>query len=90
MNIQGLNKAAVLAALYNASSPKGKGLAQYNPNPMTLEEARTILDTSSHQRFNYLKGRALKIRLADDEVDTQQYNRNNGEGAAEKAIESLQ
>lgn len=31
INIKGLNKAKVLAALYNASKPLGLGILQYDP-----------------------------------------------------------
>jgi hypothetical protein len=34
IDLKGLNKAAVLAALYNASKPQGMGFLQYDPTPM--------------------------------------------------------
>ena len=39
ISIEGLDKSKVLAALYNASRPQGMGFMQYDPNPMTEEEA---------------------------------------------------
>ena len=43
MNIQGLDKAAVLAALYNRARPQGMGFLHYDPKPMTVEEAQKII-----------------------------------------------
>ena len=88
MNIAGLSKAAVLSALYNASRPQGMGFLHYDSSPMSEGEARALLD-SGCTRFDYLKGRVMKIDLTEDEVDTWGYNRDNGEKAAEIAVEAL-
>ena len=45
VDISGLDKAAVLAALYNAAKPMGMGFLHYDPAAMTLEEARGVLGT---------------------------------------------
>lgn len=90
ISINGLNKAAVLAALYNASKPQGMGFMHYDAKPMTSEEAQQLLDADPRQCFDYLKGRVMKISLNKDEVNTWGYNRDNGENAAEKVIEILQ
>ena len=52
ISLIGLDKAAVLAALYNASKPVGMGFARYDPTPMTLEEARALLERDTY--FDYL------------------------------------
>ncbi len=88
MNITGLNKAAVLAALFNASRPQGMGFLHYNPAPMTVEQAQQILDSGATY-FDYLQGRVMKIDLSKDEVGTGLYNRDNGQNAAENAVEAL-
>ena len=88
MDIKGLNKARVLAALYNASTPLGLGFMHYDPSPMTEEQAREILNEGNFY-FDYLRGRVMKINLEHDEVNTSGYNRDNGENAAETVIESL-
>jgi hypothetical protein len=87
MDIKGLNKAAVLAALYNASKPQGMGFMHYDPTPMTEKEAAMLLKGDSY--FDYLKGRVMKIDLSKDNVDTWGYNRDNGTDAAEKAVAEL-
>lgn len=43
MNIAGLSKARVLAALYNRARPQGMGFLHYDPTPMTEEEAQKVL-----------------------------------------------
>ncbi len=89
MNIDGLNKALVLAALYNGAKPQGMGFMQYDPKPMTEEEAQILLD-KGNRYFDYLKGRVMKINLErSDEVDTRLYNRDNGMGAAEMVVDAL-
>lgn len=82
-----LNKAVVLAALYNASKPQGAGFMHYDPKPMTPAEAETLLKRTS--RFDYLKGRVMKVDLSGDEFDTWGYDRDNGENAAECVIAEL-
>lgn len=90
MKIEGLNKAEVLAALYNNAKVQGMGFLQADNKQMTTEEAKTILDESDDKYFDYLKGRVMKIRIAGDEIDTRLYNRDNGDGAAERVIGKLQ
>ncbi|MEK7505777.1 MAG: hypothetical protein AAB597_02695 [Patescibacteria group bacterium] len=85
-----LDKAAVLAALYNASKPQGAGFMHYNPEPMTGEQARQILEKNKSARFDYMAGRVMKIDLSkDDEFDPWGYDRDNGAGAAQRVIDSL-
>jgi len=88
INLKGLNKAAVLAALYNASRPQGAGFMRYDSAPMTVEQAEMILTQTTD--FDYLKGRVMKVNLSGDELDSWGYDRDNGQGAAAKAIASLQ
>lgn len=88
INLKGLNKADVLAALYNASKPQGMGFMQYDPRPMTREQAQILLDEGQTD-FDYLIGRVMKIKLSGNELDPQGYDRDNGRGTAERAISSL-
>ena len=87
MNIKGLNKAEVLAVLYNASQVQGMGIFQADGRVMTIEDAGCILDERRGDTyFDYLKGKVMKIDVGVDELNTRLYNRDNGEGAAEKAL----
>lgn len=87
LSLKGLDKAAVLAALYNASHPLGMGFLQYDPEPMTIAEAEEILKDQSY--FDYLKGRVMKFDLSQDPLCIRLYDRDNGSGAAETALTYL-
>ena len=87
--IDGLNRADVLAALYNASRPLGFGIRQYQPMPMNREEAEYCLEACESKYFGYLLGRVMKVTIAGNAVDTTLYDRDNGEGAGARAIEAL-
>lgn len=88
ISLAGLDKAAVLAALYNNARPQGMGFLHYDPTPMSIEEAKTILE-SSHGYFDYLKGRVMKVNLTEETLDPWLYDRDNGEGSAERVINEL-
>lgn len=88
ISLEGLDKAEVLAALYNAARPQGMGFLQYDPMPMRREEARKLLDSGATY-FDYLKGRVMKVDLSGQELRPGLYDRDNGAGAAGRAIESL-
>lgn len=101
IDISGLDKADLLAALYNNSRPQGMGIMHYDPKPMTVEEARTFLNVGDDlsqmfgdlpgrsMYFDYLKGRVMKVNLSGDELDAWGYDRDLGEGAAMRVISSL-
>ena len=88
VNTKGLRKSAVLAALYNASKPQGLGFLHFDPAPMTEEEAKELLQTSTY--FDYIKGRIMKVDLSnDDGFEEWLYDRDNGNGAAQRVINQL-
>lgn len=88
ISLKDLNKADVLAVLYNASKPQGMGFMHYDPKSMTREEAQSLLDAGQTD-FDYLKGRVMKVDLSGNELSPWGYDRDNGEGAAERAISAL-
>lgn len=88
MNIEGLNKAEVLVALYNKAHVQGLGMLHAIPGDMPIEEANALLE-SGQTYFDYVHGRVMKIDLSSNEVNTHLYNRDNGPEAAEAAIEHL-
>jgi len=88
MNIKGLDKAEVLAALFNASRQQGMGVLDSRGwDNMTSDQAREILNQTVY--FDYLYGRVMKIGLDGDEVDTWGFNRDNGQGSAERAVDAI-
>lgn len=89
MNIAGLSKPAVLAALFNASRQQGMGLLDARgARPMTAIDAAAVISAEG-MNFDYLRGRVMKIDIESDDVETRLYDRDNGEGAAERAIAPL-
>ena len=90
VNIEGLKKAEVLAALYNGSRSLGMGMLQFTPELMTTEEAEVILKDNSYPYFDYIKGRVMKVDLSCDNVfKGHLYDRDNGEGTAQRVIDNL-
>ena len=90
VNIEGLNKAHVLASLYNNARPLGSGFLQFDPTPMSLDEAEQLLNNNHGKYFEYLNGRVMKVDLSSDiEFNEVPYDRDNGLGAAQRAINTI-
>ena len=96
VDISGLDKAAVLATLFNASAPGGMGFLQagFGPSIMTVEDAQQVINAGGTNRgklsFDYLFGRPLKFDLIGDEFDPWGFDRDNGgTGTASRLIEDL-
>jgi len=87
IDISTLNKADVLAALYNHSKPQGLGFIQFNPKDMTRDQAEALL--VNQQYFDYLYGRVMKVSILGDQLDPWLYDRDLGQGAAQRAIDSI-
>lgn len=83
-----LEKAKVLAALYNAAKPAGKDMASYDPTPMSYKEAKEISFNKSN--FDYIKGRVVLVIFIGNTFNPKLYNKHNGQNAAETIIDSLQ
>lgn len=95
IDIKGLDKGAVLAALYNASQPLGMGFLHYDPALMTADEGRALVDDQMKRTsefgqprayFDYLKGRVMKVEVSLDTLSPGGYDRDNGQGAARRAL----
>lgn len=84
-----LDKAEVLAALYNRARPQGMGFLHYTPEDMTPEDAQGILSDGPWTYFDYLKGRVMKVDLGEDQLRTTLYNQDNGPMAAEQVIATI-
>jgi hypothetical protein len=87
IDLKGANKAEVLVALYNNSRPLGMGFLHFDPKPMGVEEAERLLGIGSY--FDHLKGRVMKVDLSKDSLDPWLYDRDNGDGAAARALEGV-
>lgn len=87
INIAGKNKAKILAALYNSARAQGLGFLHLTPEPMTEAQASELLEKT--QYFDYLQGRVMKVDLRGDELNPRLYDRDNGQGAAERALRGI-
>ena len=88
INIEGIDKAEVLCALYNASKVQGMGIFLSADIPMPVEEAQILLEYGTS--FDYLHGKVMKIDLSDDkQFEERLYDRDNGIGAAQRVIDHL-
>lgn len=96
IDIAGIDKAVLLTALFNASRPQGLGFLQTRGD-MTVERAQDYLQRLAAQPesrhgetyFDYLEGRVLKVDIGGDQLDPRLFDRDNGPGAAQHAIERL-
>ena len=90
INIEGLDRAEILAALYNKSQQQGMGfLDQRGAKGMTKEMAAELLKNQDY--FDYLQGRVMKISLKEGAKTLRPflYDRDNGQGAAARVIAKL-
>ena len=95
VDITGLSKAAVLAAMFNASRPQGMGFISSLSGPDSLDieaaekEIAKTLDCV-YLDFDYVFGRPLKLNLTEDSFDPRGFDSDNGgPGAAQKIIDRL-
>ena len=94
IDISKKNPAAVLAALYNAGKSPTEIVFNlgFPPPPLqkqnlSEEEAQKIIEAFG-TNFEYLCGIPLNIDLSYNHLDVTSYDKYNGEGSAQKAIES--
>ncbi len=88
VSIKGLDKVLVLQALWK--NCKAQGVSPVHVpvrTEVSLEECKRGLTESCN--FDYWKGKVLKVNLEGDEFDPSCYDRLNGEGAAQRAIDSI-
>jgi hypothetical protein len=88
INIKGVSKPKLLAALFNGSRQQGMGALDTSGEVnMSEDEAQEILGKMSPRcDFDYLRGRVMKIDLSGDDLDPLLYDRDNGKGAAFNAV----
>jgi hypothetical protein len=84
-NITGLDKVAVLHALWSASRVAAF-FAGAPPPPFHAAQALTAV----HEDYiDYFQGRVIKMDLRGDAIAPRLYDRDNGAGAAERAVATL-
>ena len=82
IDISGMDKAEVLQKLHAASFQQGMGVL--HKDGLTYEQAQELI--KQDPRFDYLHGRVMKVDLSGDTLDPRLYDRDNGEGAAARAL----
>lgn len=88
IDIKGIDKAELLMALYNNARVSEMCWCPATEN-LTLEEAQEYLEEHYGSFHEYLFGRVMKVRIHGDTLDPVLYDRDNGEGAAGRAIAHL-
>ena len=86
-----LSNVEALVALFNNAKPLGLGKLQYNPL-RKLDRVEASLVLLQNDYVDYLEGRVIKTRfpLKATEIDCTLYDRDNGEGSAERAIKEYE
>lgn len=87
VNITGLSKAKVLKALYDNSHMQGMSFLAAPSRPITLKDCEEALKHNTY--FDYFYGRVIKVDLSGNKFDERLYDRDNGNGAAAKAVNSI-
>ena len=91
VNIEGLPKPRVLAALYNNSRPVGVGQYQFNPDhKMTYREAEKLLENKT--TYDLLYGRVMYFTMEPDatEIDNTLYDKYlKDDGRMERVINDI-
>ncbi|KTD56221.1 hypothetical protein [Legionella shakespearei] len=89
IDIKGIDKATLVAELFNNSKPLGLVFFAAKSNTkMTAENAQKYLD-KGQTYFDYLEGRVMKIDVSGDEMDPWGYDRDNGQGSANNVVEAI-
>ena len=89
IDISGLDKAEVLAALHNGTQPLGMGFL-HNIGHCTVDQAsEDVSSMGGALRFDYYHGRPLKVNITGDSFYPGSYDRDAGEGTAQRVISEL-
>lgn len=93
-DIRGLDRAEVFAALFNASGQQGLGVLDTSGRRtiLAIDFPEILRETGAGDRwrFDYVRGRVLKIDLSNpDYFDPRLYDRDNGFGAAGRAVAAV-
>lgn len=90
VNIAGLPKHAVLAALWNAAHRKSSLDFKVAMSESRARALTTIEQMMALPYFDWVDGRCLKVDIGTDEFDSDSYDRDNGGvGTAASVIENL-
>lgn len=88
IDVSTIPPARLLAALYNNAKPLGMGFLHARPN-MTEDDAAELLRGRERPYFDYLYGRPLKVEINGSTLNPRLYDRDWGDGAAERIVNKL-
>lgn len=88
ISIKNLKKEVVLKALYDGSHIQGLGFLQA-VSQFTIDDAKKWLNDNPELYADYVYGRVIKVDLSGDEFDPHLYDRDCGQGAAQKQIDKI-
>lgn len=95
IDIKGIDKAKLLAALYNGARPQGMGILHARPGDMTTEEARALIGDAPEPRevwFDYINGRPIKVGFKGNTLlraDLYDRDAPGGDGSAQRIVDLL-
>lgn len=92
INITGIDRADLIAALYNGTKALGLGVLYDQPGGMTSDDVKGLIGDmlDGDLDFDYFKGRPLKVRIVGDEIlGVWLYDRDAGEGQCAKIVAEL-
>lgn len=91
VNIKNLDKAEVLKTLWDHSHCQGMSFIALNRNggDFTLADAQELVRDTPRLYFDYVAGHVIKCDISGEEFDERMYDRDCGEGAAQRAIDAL-
>ena len=61
ISVTGLDEAEILAELYNRALHCNYNKVPYDPNPLSIEKARKMLNANINKTFEYINGRLIKV-----------------------------
>ena len=93
-----LTNAQVLCALYNSSRVLGMGALHAQDGKLTEDEANKLLGGVREEPgqprigtyFDYLNGKIIKTDVSKRPLELRLFDRDNGEGAGERAIKEYE
>ena len=93
IDIRGIDKAVLLKALHDGTTPDSMRGHKDLGRDLSIEEARVVVKHSSNAwqalYFEYCFGRPLYASLKGDYLDPEGYDRHAGEGAAARVVAAL-
>lgn len=94
LDITGIDRAELLAALFNGTSPLGMGAFRPSAHePMTVEQAREVVQAyggAKNLHFDYVRGRSIKVWFLGNTLSrVDLYDRDAGIGKCSEIVQQL-